>query len=188
MRIVFIVTQLGLAFVYGNLWEWLVHKFVLHGWARNKRSFWSYHWHTHHKNVHVHGLADPDFRRPLLTTEQRFREALGVLGLALSHAWVALWLPWFAVALWVHAFWYLYTHWRSHVDPEWARRRVPWHVDHHFGANPHANWCATMPLFDYLLRTRIRYCEGKAIQSSPFRRFSKSATRVSGTTPSARIL
>ena len=28
------IAQLAAAFLYGNLLEWLVHKYILHGWGR----------------------------------------------------------------------------------------------------------------------------------------------------------
>ena len=28
---------------------------------------------------------------------------------------------------------------RAHLDPEWGRRHLPWHVDHHMRPNQDAN-------------------------------------------------
>src|SRR5512137_2966240 len=56
---------LGLA--VANASEWLIHKYVLHGLGRAKTSFWSFHWHDHHRNVRRHGHVDPDYQEPLLT-------------------------------------------------------------------------------------------------------------------------
>src|SRR5688500_8827253 len=46
---------IGLALA--NASEWLMHKHVLHGLGRRRGSFWSFHWHEHHrasrKNEHI---------------------------------------------------------------------------------------------------------------------------------------
>jgi len=37
-----------LGLLYSNAGEWFIHRYVLHGLRRNKRSLWSFHWHDHH--------------------------------------------------------------------------------------------------------------------------------------------
>src|SRR5690349_15746488 len=54
---------LGLA--ASNATEWLIHKYVLHGLGQKKGSFWSFHWHDHHKNVRRNDHVDPDYEHPL---------------------------------------------------------------------------------------------------------------------------
>lgn len=149
------LAQLALACLWGNLLEWLVHKHVLHGWGRARRGYWAYHWHTHHANVKRHGLVDPDYLRGKLASEQCAKETLGIWAAALAHAWL-VWprLPWAAAAILTYAALYLYCHERSHRDEAWARRWLPWHVEHHFGSDPDRNWCLTFPLWDWILGTR----------------------------------
>ena len=48
-------------------------------------------------------------------------------------------------------------HKRTHPDPEWAKRKVPWHYDHHMGPHQDANWCTAAPWFDEIMGTRRRY-------------------------------
>ena len=50
---------------------------------------------------------------------------------------------------------YYYLHRRAHLEPEWAKKKLPWHYDHHMNSNQDANWCVTKPWFDYLLGTRV---------------------------------
>ena len=50
---------------------------------------------------------------------------------------------------------YFYVHRRSHLEPEWGRKRIPWHFDHHMNSNQDANWCVTRPCFDYIMGTRL---------------------------------
>lgn len=149
--------QVLVAFVYGNLLEWLVHKYVLHGWGRARRGYWAYHWHTHHANVRRHGLVDPDYVTGRLSCEQRAKETLGIWAAALAHAWlIRNALPWAAGAILGYAWLYLYCHEKSHRDAAWARRWLPWHCDHHENRDPDQNWCLTFPLWDWILGTRIR--------------------------------
>ena len=146
---------IGLALA--NAGEWAVHKYVLHGLARNKSSFWSFHWHEHHKNSRREGFRDPDYHGSLFTWNGQSKEAL-----ALSLTGLA-WLPLFPVApfltgtmLYCIANYYR-KHKRSHLDPEWARENLPWHYDHHMGPDQHKNWCVTHPWFDRVMGTREPY-------------------------------
>jgi hypothetical protein len=50
---------------------------------------------------------------------------------------------------------YFYVHRRSHLNHDWAKKRIPWHFDHHMNSNQDANWCVTRPWFDYVMGTRV---------------------------------
>ncbi len=50
---------------------------------------------------------------------------------------------------------YYYIHRRTHLEPDWAVKKIPWHYDHHMNSNQDANWCVTKPWFDYILGTRV---------------------------------
>ncbi|MDE2422566.1 MAG: hypothetical protein KGO49_15470, partial [Gammaproteobacteria bacterium] len=50
---------------------------------------------------------------------------------------------------------YWKVHAKSHLDPEYAKKRIPWHYDHHMTSNQNANWCVTRPWFDYIMGTRV---------------------------------
>ena len=56
---------------------------------------------------------------------------------------------------------YYYKHRRSHTNPEWAKRNVPWHYDHHMGKNQHLNWGVRSSIFDNLFGTRKVYFNTK---------------------------
>jgi len=63
--------------------------------------------------------------------------------------------PFFVLGTYYAAGKYFYTHRRSHLSPEWAKKRIPWHYDHHMNTNQDANWCVTKPWFDYIMGTRV---------------------------------
>ncbi|HLU67831.1 MAG TPA: sterol desaturase family protein [Kofleriaceae bacterium] len=146
---------IGLALA--NAGEWAIHRYVLHGLGRSRSSFWSFHWHEHHRNCRQNDSLDPCYRRPLTRWNAQSKEALALA------AGTAAFLPLFPVApLFVGtiaycAVNYYRKHKRAHLDPGWAREHLPWHYDHHMGPNQHANWCVTRPWFDHVMGTRVPY-------------------------------
>jgi hypothetical protein len=144
-----------LGFLYANALEWVLHKYVLHGLGRKKTSYFSFHWHDHHKTSRKHGMLDAAYERPLLDWNPQTKELLALGGLAVLHAPIMPLFPFFSATLGYCAINYYRVHKRAHLDPEWARANVPWHVDHHLGPNQDANWCVTKPWFDWVMGTRV---------------------------------
>lgn len=156
-------TMLGipLGLLAANAGEWAFHKYVLHGLGCKKHSFWSYHWHDHHRTVRQHEHVDPLYHKSVW---QCIREMNGqgkeAVGLALGGAAFAPlfpFAPFFVGTLWYSMVKYYRVHKRAHLDTDWARTHLPWHYDHHMGPNQHRNWCVTHPLFDRLMGTRAPY-------------------------------
>lgn len=146
-----------LAILGWNVGEWLVHRHVLHGLGRHRASFWSFHWHEHHRNSRRAGMVDVDYQRDLRGWHAQTKEAAALLGVALSVLPFARRAPWFCATVVACAANYYRVHRRSHLDAAWARANVPWHYDHHMGPNQHANWCVTWPWFDHVMGTREPY-------------------------------
>lgn len=180
----------ALGLVTANAIEWVMHKYALHGLGADRRSFWSFHWHDHHAHCRRMGFFDPDYMRPLGGWHAKTKEAVA-LG-----AGAAVVLPLFPVAplfagtlVYCGANYY-YKHRRSHMDADWAREHLPWHYDHHMGANQNANWCVTRPWFDHVMGTRIPYVgtekelKDRAVQAERFLRARRRAVEVYG--PKAR--
>lgn len=138
----------------GNFTEWWFHRIVLHGLGRTRETFWSFHFHEHHRNARTHRFYDPCYERFPLGWHAQGKEAWALIGASLLVAPLMLVAPWLCATLWYCAGNYYVTHKRAHDHPEWAMRHLPWHYDHHMGPNPHANWCVTKPWFDWLLGTR----------------------------------
>jgi sterol desaturase/sphingolipid hydroxylase (fatty acid hydroxylase superfamily) len=151
------VIGIPLGVLYENAGEWVIHKYVLHGWGRNKTSPWSFHWHEHHRNVRQRDHIDPTYERSLLGWHAQSKEALGLVLAGLAHAPLLPIAPFFTTTVWGMLIYYHRAHKRSHQDTAWARRWVPWHYDHHMGPNQDANWCVTLPIFDLLMGTREPY-------------------------------
>ncbi|WP_394651530.1 hypothetical protein [uncultured Acinetobacter sp.] len=147
--------------IVANGFEWVAHKYILHGVhrtgqpryspvPRSMASHWAHHREVKTQNFHddcyVEGLASWRTRNELLS--------LGVVA-ATSMAIFAPLSKGMAIAAAYSAINYFYVHRKAHLQPDWAKHRIPWHVDHHMNANQDANWCVTKPWFDYLLGTRV---------------------------------
>ena len=146
----------GLAFVYTNLLEWAIHKYLFHGLGKNKKSFFSTHWHHHHKIVRKNGYKDISYNG--FPPHPSVRQEVGSLVLlALLHLPLVFVSVTFYVSLLYFTCRYFYIHRKSHLDPDWGLDNFPWHYDHHMGRNQNANWGVTSPLWDWIFKTRIKY-------------------------------
>ena len=152
-----------LGIVYSNAFEWVIHKYVLHGWGRDKNSFWSFHWHEHHKKARKNNMIDDQYNGSLCSSLLRGdgtaknKEAIGLALASLAHLPLLPVAPFFTLTVWACAANYYRVHKKSHMDPAWAKEHLPWHVDHHMGKDQDANWCVTWPLTDWILGTRQKY-------------------------------
>lgn len=153
-NIAFWVASVPLALLYSNFLEWILHRLVLHGLGRNRSSFWSFHWHDHHNHARLNGFYDESYRLPAWRWNPKSKEILSLQGLNLVHLPLLFVTPIFYLALVYTNLRYYQIHKRSHLDPEWARKHVPWHYDHHMGPDQDKNWCVTRPWFDLIAGTR----------------------------------
>ncbi|OTG86865.1 sterol desaturase family protein [Acinetobacter sp. ANC 3813] len=147
--------------VVANAFEWVAHKYILHGTHRAGKSRWSpspsnmkSHW-EHHREVRKTNFEDFGYVEGL----KNWRTQNEVLSLAVA---VGVFAPLFypvskgmSLAVFYAAGNYYYIHRRAHLEPEWARKKIPWHYDHHMNSNQDANWCVTKPWFDYVMGTRV---------------------------------
>ncbi len=141
----------------GNFTEWWFHRFVLHGLGRTRGTFWSFHFHEHHRNSRQHAFYDPCYRRFPLGWHAQGKEAWALIVASLLISPLFSIAPWLTATLWYCALNYYLRHKYCHDHPEWARKHMPWHYDHHMGPNPHSNWCVTKPWFDWVFGTREYY-------------------------------
>jgi len=144
-----------LAVIYSHIMEWVLHKYVLHGLGKKKKSPWSFHWHAHHRKCRKQDNYDEDYldgwQGPPL------REKLGLFGLVFLHVPLAAVAPFFFTTLVICARRYYLIHKHAHLNPEWCKRHLPWHYDHHMGKDQDCNWGVTVEWVDKMLKTRKRY-------------------------------
>ena len=46
----FVFFQIIIGYMYGTWLEWALHKYILHGLGKNKKSWFNFHWYSHHKS------------------------------------------------------------------------------------------------------------------------------------------
>ena len=147
--------------IIANGFEWIAHKYVLHGTHRVGQPRFSpvpdsmkSHW-EHHREVRKTDFSDYGYVEGILNWRTRNE----IMSLAVT---VGVFAPLFypvskgmSLAVFYSAANYYYVHRRAHLEPEWAKKSIPWHYDHHMNSNQDANWCVTKPWFDYILGTRV---------------------------------
>ena len=177
-----------LGIVYANAFEWLIHKHLLHGAGRNKKSFWAFHWHEHHKKARKNDMVDDQYHGSVIASllkgewNARTKEAVGLMAASALHAPLLPVAPFFTLTVWASAANYYRVHRKSHLDPAWAKEHLPWHVDHHMGKNQDANWCVTWPLIDLLVGTRERYVGTEAFFLDEARRVARAVQEMTEAT------
>tara|TARA_R110000765_G_scaffold151820_1_gene254438 strand:+ start:2871 stop:3302 length:432 start_codon:yes stop_codon:yes gene_type:complete len=142
--------------MYSHILEWVMHKYVLHGLGKNKKSKWASHWHTHHRSSRKNDNYDADYNKGIFDYTVR-GEVLGLVALGILHIPAVLISPLFYHTLIICAIRYFKIHKKAHLDVEWCKKHLPWHYDHHMGKNQDANWGVTNEWVDCLLNTRIKY-------------------------------
>ncbi|MCQ8181504.1 hypothetical protein NP603_10325 [Methylomonas sp. SURF-1] len=153
--------QIVCALLYANLGEWLMHKYLLHGLGKKPGSIWAYHWYEHHRVCAEHGMLDPGYRSLKWSWNAQTKELVVLAAIVALHMPLFFYVPFFAAGLYAALALYYYKHRRAHLDPEWAKRHLIWHYQHHLRAG-NGNWCVTWPWCDYLFGSRIKSPEGPA--------------------------
>ena len=149
------------ALFFANGIEWYMHKYALHGTPQSgggRKSFYGLgmknHW-THHRRVRLAQYRDDELYQHPLENDAGRTEIKGVIFLAGLTTLVFPIAPFFTLTSYYCGWNYYNTHRKSHLDPAWGKRKIPWHYDHHMNTNQDANWCVTKPWFDYLMGTRV---------------------------------
>ena len=144
--------------IAANAFEWYFHKYVLHGQGKKKDNFWRFHWAVHHKTVMHEEFRDSDYEKNILDSwnPQSKEVASLVAGAVLVAPFFPI-APGFVSAMWFSQYNYYRVHKKSHLDPEWGYKYLPWHYDHHMAPDQDKNWFVTFPLWDYVMGTRLVY-------------------------------
>lgn len=137
-----------------NAFEWYAHQKILHDYPSRYRESPFFSHIRHHKRTRLNGFADASYRHSMWRNADVYFEKSAVLGLCVVTTAAAPVAPFFTLGTYYGAWHYYRAHRRAHLDPEWGRRHLPWHYDHHMGRNQNANWCVTRPWFDYIMGTR----------------------------------
>jgi len=138
-----------IGFLYGSLLEYMIHRFVFHKLGHKKKSIWSYHLRGHHVLSRKNNFID-------LTESQA--ESVGMMFLVLIHTplFFVSFGAWLGVTLYALAFKYL--HGFQHKHPEFTKKYMKWHWDHHM-KSPNKNFGVVVPWMDYFFGTRKKYLD-----------------------------
>ena len=138
-----------IGFLYGSLLEYMIHRFVFHKLGHKKKSIWSYHLRGHHVLSRKNNFID-------LTESQA--ESVGMMLLVLVHTplFFVSFGAWLGVTLYALAFKYL--HGLQHKHPEFTKKYMKWHWDHHM-KSPNKNFGVVVPWMDYFFGTRKKYLD-----------------------------
>ena len=138
-----------IGFLYGSLLEYMIHRFIFHKLGHKKKSIWAYHLRGHHVLSKKNNFID-------LTESQV--ESAGMMFLILAHTplFFVSFGTWLGVILYALAFKYL--HGFQHKHPEFTKKYMKWHWDHHM-KSPNKNFGVVVPWMDYLFGTRKKYLD-----------------------------
>ena len=154
-----VLLQLCGGWVYGHFFEYAVHRWLLHGPGRKKGKLLSFHFTKHHKNARQNFFRDRDYDRPLERGNSANKEIVSLIFLTFIHIPFIFYLPWFFAMVLFSVCSYYYHHRKSHSHPEWAKKKIPWHWEHHMGKNQNLNFGIRSDFFDRLLGTREDYSD-----------------------------
>ena len=132
--------------VYCNALEWLVHKYVLHGFGKKKDSVWRFHW-SHHKSSRQNTFKERRWDDLPLYEDREFWGIVGLLIIHIPTAWIS---PVFFFTLMWRAFDYYRVNKKVHDKEEWAKKKVQWYWDDDLGPGKgiEGNWCVRCLLLE----------------------------------------
>lgn len=133
-----------LGFVYASIIEWVVHKFLFHDMGKKRGSRFAFHIREHHAECCKNNNLDRGFSK---------REIPGIAFLLLTHLPLYYIIPMFYYALSLYGVLFIVMHNITHFWPEFGKKYIPWHWDHHMRYQNH-NYNVVLPIADYLFGTR----------------------------------
>jgi sterol desaturase/sphingolipid hydroxylase (fatty acid hydroxylase superfamily) len=140
---------------YGHVFEWLIHKYLLHSrWAKRSSGVFAFHFAEHHYEVRRNKFIDDAYFGLPIKANSAGKEALCLLLLLIAHLPIIYISAGFYLALFLSMAEYYYKHRKAHVNPEWARDNLPWHYDHHMSKNQDANFGVRSDWVDVFFGTR----------------------------------
>ena len=148
-----IILNFILAFLVSSFLEYIIHRYVLHNKLFPK--IFKYHFGRHHGQSRRLNGIDPDYFKFPKNLKDGLFEILGIIFLNI------IFIPFYFLDIWFFGFiisyswFYYFIHRYFHIYPDFFKKILPWHWDHHMGKNQNINWGITNPIFDLIFRTRV---------------------------------
>ncbi len=144
-----------LGLLAANGFEWYAHKVWLHEFPTKYRNSPFFTHIAHHKRARLNAFHDEGYAESMFKNAEMYNEKSALIALSVAVTPLLPIAPFFTAGLYYGIWNYWKVHAKSHLDPEYAKKRIPWHYDHHMTSNQNANWCVTKPWFDYIMGTRV---------------------------------
>src|SRR3989344_1020390 len=144
--------EVAAGYDYVKAFENLAHKYLLHDLGKDKSSFWSFHFHDHHKAAVKYGMLDPAYFEPWWLNPSRAKEVGSLVGAFAVHLPLAKKYPYFVAGVGIGVLEYYHKHKKSHTVPEWAFDNMQNHVKHHL-LDQNKYWGVTSGLVDRIVGT-----------------------------------
>ena len=146
------IGQITLAWVYGHVLEYVLHRFVLHNRKILSGKPFKKHFSGHHGRIRKGGMLDPDYNQ---WKKYSFldSEPLVLFLLTLVHLPVAIYFPYAYVVLLLSGALYFVVHALTHVAPKIMAHVIPWHSWHHLNKDQNMNYGVRLPIIDIVAGT-----------------------------------
>jgi sterol desaturase/sphingolipid hydroxylase (fatty acid hydroxylase superfamily) len=138
-------------YVSSHILEYIAHRYLFH----NKffRRMYKLHMIEHHGSVIKSKFVDNDYISKSAIYHSNETLYIFLLLLVCLPLTLNIYFSFIYCGLAIGALQYLYVHIKSHVDPQWALKNVPWHVEHHLGKNQNINWGVRTDILDVLFNS-----------------------------------
>jgi hypothetical protein len=137
-----------LGIILGNISEYIIHKYILHDLGKSKKSFFSAHWHRHHRTARRNDFYDQNYKN-IKNNKLEIMQLIFLIALFFPLKYIHIFL---FLGGCFNALMYFILHRYMHLNPLKAKKYFRWHWEHHMGKNQDENWCVTLPLTDFLLK------------------------------------
>lgn len=147
------VLMLVLGYLYSFLAEYVLHR-LLH--ISKLKPLFKMHMAGHHKRARQTFFFDFGYKWGALDSHVS-HELYTLVLLALVHLPLVLVSPWLYTGAFLGLAEYFWKHRRAHLEPRWAIKNMPWHIEHHMGINQNVNWGIRSCWLDKVLKTYKRW-------------------------------
>ena len=144
-----------MSFLFANITEWILHKYILHGLGIKKNSYFNYHW-RHHNACRKNKNYDPVYLDWSFKSDV-WKELFALVAVLFIVSPIHFVFPTFFYCLCFWAAVYFSIHAMTHLYINWGKRYFPHHYDHHMGKNQNLNWGVLSSLIDIVFGTRKKY-------------------------------
>ena len=146
--ILFALTIFLLGTMYSFLFEYVVHRYVLHNRKLFKSAFKN-HFKRHHGRSRKNDMYDVGYERLISS----YFEVISLTLIAILHTPIIFVSGFLYSVILMNLIHYYVIHKKSHIDTEWGKKNLPWHYEHHMGKDQNINWGVRSPIIDKLVGT-----------------------------------